>query len=187
MSKIDYGPLSELIGCWEGQRGVDIAPEPDGTEENQYREEISFAAIGEVVNAEEQRFSVLHYRQQVHRLRDGKRIHDQSGYWMWEAQTEQVWHCFVIPRGVSVHAVGQATGEAEGMSYTVGASVQGEGQIMQTPFMADNAQTVAFSMTMRVHTDRLVYEQTSSLHIYGKDFAHTDASELTRVPESSAR
>ena len=33
---IDYGPLALLIGTWEGDKGVDIAPEPDGTENNPY-------------------------------------------------------------------------------------------------------------------------------------------------------
>jgi len=29
---IDYGPLAGLIGTWTGSKGLDIAPEPDGTE-----------------------------------------------------------------------------------------------------------------------------------------------------------
>ena len=33
---IDYGPLAALIGTWEGDKGVDVAPEPDGTEEKLY-------------------------------------------------------------------------------------------------------------------------------------------------------
>ncbi len=34
--ELDYGPLKELIGTWHGDRGMDIAPEPDGAEENPY-------------------------------------------------------------------------------------------------------------------------------------------------------
>ena len=52
--RIDYGPLEALIGTWEGDRGVDISPEPDGTEENPYYETLSFTAIGDVENAESQ-------------------------------------------------------------------------------------------------------------------------------------
>ena len=29
---IDYGPLIELIGIWKGDKGIDVAPELDGTE-----------------------------------------------------------------------------------------------------------------------------------------------------------
>ena len=33
---VDYGPLAALIGVWEGNKGVDIAPEPNGEETNPY-------------------------------------------------------------------------------------------------------------------------------------------------------
>jgi hypothetical protein len=29
---INYGPLTALVGTWEGDKGVDRAPEPDGDE-----------------------------------------------------------------------------------------------------------------------------------------------------------
>ena len=29
---IDYGPLAALIGTWRGDRGMDVAPDPDGGE-----------------------------------------------------------------------------------------------------------------------------------------------------------
>ena len=64
---IDYGPLSELIGVWEGNKGMDIAPEPDGTEENPYYETITFTEGGSLSNAESQVLSVVYYRQIVKR------------------------------------------------------------------------------------------------------------------------
>ena len=36
MPDIDYGPLQQLISTWRGRGGLDIAPEPDGTERNPY-------------------------------------------------------------------------------------------------------------------------------------------------------
>ena len=36
--QISYGPLESLIGTWEGNKGMDISPEPEGTEENPYYE-----------------------------------------------------------------------------------------------------------------------------------------------------
>lgn len=136
MIDIDYGPLDKLIGSWEGVRGLDVAPEPDGAEENAYRETIHFSPIGEVVNAEEERYAALQYRQQVFRIPDGKRIHDQSGYWMWNPQTRVIWHCFVIPRGVTVNAVGHSDSRPDGIQVlSVQAAEHGEpGQITQTPF-----------------------------------------------------
>ena len=60
----DYGPLTGLIGTWEGDKGMDVAPEPDGTENNPYYETITFEAIGELTNAESQCLAGIHY----HRL-----------------------------------------------------------------------------------------------------------------------
>jgi hypothetical protein len=51
---IDYGPLAALVGTWQGDKGMDVAPEPDGTEENPYYETIVFEAAGDVSNAETQ-------------------------------------------------------------------------------------------------------------------------------------
>ena len=47
--------------------------------------------------------------------------------------------------------------------------------------MRDNASTVSFEQTLTVEGDRLSYSETTQLQIYGRDFAHTDASELDRV------
>ena len=44
MPDIDYGPMQQLIGTWRGQGGLDIAPEPDGSENNPYYETIIFKA-----------------------------------------------------------------------------------------------------------------------------------------------
>ena len=53
-SDIDYGPLAALIGTWQGDKGMDVSPEPDGIEENPYYETIVFEAAGDVTNAEAQ-------------------------------------------------------------------------------------------------------------------------------------
>ncbi len=53
--EVDYGPLAGLIGVWKGDKGLDVAPEPDGSENNPYHETITFTAIGDVTNAESSR------------------------------------------------------------------------------------------------------------------------------------
>ena len=84
---IDYGPLRGLIGSWKGDKGLDVAPEPDGTEENPYWETLDFEAIGDVTNAESQTLTVLRYQQVVRRKSNDEIFHDQCGYWMWDAAT----------------------------------------------------------------------------------------------------
>ncbi len=69
---VDYGPLAQLIGKWQGDKGLDIAPEPDDEERNAYFETITFEAIGTTTNAESQRLAGLYYHQLVTRSRDKK-------------------------------------------------------------------------------------------------------------------
>ncbi|MCP4876830.1 MAG: hypothetical protein GY896_15325, partial [Gammaproteobacteria bacterium] len=76
MSEIDYGPLTGLIGSWKGDKGRDLPPEPDGIEDNQYTETIHFSAIDDVDNAETQELAAMHYHLLVHRIPDGKAIHN---------------------------------------------------------------------------------------------------------------
>ena len=52
--------------------------------------------------------------------------------------------------------------------------------IVQSPFMRDNASTVAFRHTVTIDGNRLSYHETTSLEIYGRKFEHTDENELVR-------
>ena len=100
----DYGPLVQLIGIWEGDKGMDIAPEPDGSEENPYYETMTFEAAGDVTNAESQVLAVVRYHQVVSRKSNNQVFHDESGYWLWDAQQGLIMQSFVIPRAVCVIA-----------------------------------------------------------------------------------
>jgi hypothetical protein len=182
MADVDYGPLSALIGVWKGDKGMDVSPEPDGTERNPYYETITFTGIGDVTNAGSQTLSVLFYRQIVQRSANDEVFHDQTGYWMWDPRANVVMHSLVIPRGVGVHAGGQYTGakHADGASVLeVAAGVDDpDWGIIQSPFMRDNARTTAFRHRVEVGNGKLSYSETTMLDIYGKAFEHTDENEL---------
>lgn len=179
---IDYGPLTGLIGVWQGDKGLDVAPEPDGAENNPYYETITYTAAGDVTNAESQVLSVLHYRQIVKRKSNNKVFHDQTGYWMWDPREQVVMHSLVIPRGVCVLAGGKysSTGGGE-VVLEVAASIDDKDwQIAQSPFMQKNARTTGFQLSLRVGDGRLSYSETTIVDIYGKVFEHTDNNELIR-------
>ncbi len=76
---IDYGPLEFLIGTWEGDKGMDISPEPEGSEASPYYEALSFRPIGDVENAESQVLAILRYQQIVRRKSNDEVFHDQTG------------------------------------------------------------------------------------------------------------
>ncbi len=180
--EVDYGPLKALIGVWKGDKGLDVAPEPDGAENNPYYETIIFTAVGDVSNAETQVLSVVRYHQVVQRVSNNKVFHDQTGYWMWDPKAETVMHSLVIPRAVCVLAGGEYKGQkdAEGnVVLDVSAKMNDENWgIIQSPFMKKNACTTEFRQQMTISNEALSYAQTIVVEIYGKTFEHTDQNKL---------
>ncbi len=177
---LDYGPLQGLIGIWKGDKGVDIAPEPDGKERNPYFETITFSPAGDVDNAETEVIVALHYHQFVSRKSTGKVFHNQTGYWMWNAQTGLVMHSLTIPRGVCVLACGKVSNQGDGgLQFEL--STEGDfAGISESTFMRDNAHTRSFNISMSLAGDSLRYKQSTLLDIYGGEFDHTDVSTLQR-------
>ncbi len=181
---VDYGPLTGLIGRWQGNKGVDIAPEPDGIENNPYYETITFEAIGDVTNAEQQVLTALFYRQRVSRKSTGQVFHDESGYWMWDAANSTIMHSLSIPRAAAIIAGGQYLGADDNGNVVLAVTAKVDDpdwQIIQSPFMRDNAKTVAFRHQITLSDNNLTYSETTVLDIYGKIFEHTDDNVLTRA------
>lgn len=183
-TRVDFGPLAGLIGTWKGDKGLDRSPEPDGTEENLYYETITFEPVGDVANAERQKLVVIRYLQVVYRKSDDKAFHDETGYWIWDAESKTVMHSLTIPRGVCVLAGGQAlcSESPDEVTLEVAAGVDDpDWGIVQSPFMRENARTVEFQHTVRLAGDTLFYSETTVLEIYDRMFEHTDENELTRA------
>jgi len=182
---IDYGPLALLIGEWTGGKGMDVAPKPDGTDEIPYFETIVFEEVGDLQNAKKQRVSMIRYLQIVKRKSNGEVFHDQTGYWMWDAEAKTVMHSLTIPRGFALLAGGKLVGDydPEQRAEMKVSSRDGDPDwgIAQSPFLRDNAKTVSFEMSVVVTEETLSYSETTNLKIYGRDFEHTDKNELTRV------
>jgi len=183
---INYGPLAALIGVWEGDQGVDRAPEPYGEERNPYYERIVFEAAGDVTNAEKQTLSVVRYHQVVSRKSNNKVFHDQVGYWLWDPADNTIVETFTIPRGVAVVAGGTlapAADPAQELVFEVAADASSpQFGIVQAPFMFKQARTTAFKHTLTVKGDEMRYSESTILDIYDKkSYDHKDVNTLRRV------
>ena len=189
-NEIDYGPLRDLIGTWWGDKGLDIAPEPDGAEESPYYETWAFEGAGCVENAESQRLVVVRYHQTVSRKSNDEVFHDQVGYWTWDAASGTLAHSFTIPRAVCVLAGGSHAGERGadgGVTLLVRAELGDEDWgIVQSPFMRDKARTLSFAQELVVGEERLAYTETTRVEIYGRTFEHVDSNELVRRADATA-
>ena len=181
---VDYGPLSELVGVWKGDKGLDVAPKPEETEKNLYFETITYTPIGDLTNAQSQGLSILHYRQIVYRKSNNEVFHDETGYWMWDSAAKLIMHSLVIPRAVCVLAGGHYTGEKDAQGNVVievSAGIDDKSwQIIQSPFMMEKARTTKFSQKITVGNGKQSYFETTMLDIYGKEFEHTDENDLVR-------
>ncbi|MDE3243720.1 MAG: FABP family protein, partial [Nitrospirota bacterium] len=94
----ELGPLAALAGIWEGQKGDDTAPSDDrGTEQNKYRERITFEPIGSVNNHEQTLYG-LRYATTAWRIGEETPFHEEVGYWLWDPKEKQVLRCFIVPR-----------------------------------------------------------------------------------------
>jgi len=181
---IDYGPLAALIGTWEGDKGMDVAPEPGGTENCPYYETIVFEAAGDVTNAQAQTLAIVSYHQVVTRKSNDQVFHDQVGYWTWDPATRTIAQSVNIPRVVAVLAGGTFADTAEGSPTVLDVRAKKgdpDWGIIESPFMRDHASTLAFSHHVEVSGARMTYSETTVLNIYGRRFDHTDANELTRT------
>jgi len=180
--QIDYGPLTALIGTWRGDKGMDVAPDPEGREENPYFETITFTPIGDVTNANKQVLVGLRYHQTVSRKSTNLPFHDQTGYWIWDAAASTVTQSLLIPRNVGVLAAGRSTTGAGGavVLEVSSAADSPDWGIVQSPFMRDNARTVSFRHRLTVAGNTLTYDETTVVDIYGTRFEHTDTNTLTR-------
>ena len=183
---INYGPLAALVGTWEGDKGVDRTPEPDGEERNPYYETIVFEAAGDVTNAEQQILSVVRYHQVVRRKSNDKVFHDQVGYWLWDPADDTIVETFTIPRGVAVVAggkLGQPEDVTQELVFEVAADAKSpQFGIVQAPFMFKQAKTTAFTHKLTVCGDDMRYSESTILDIYDKTaYDHKDVNTLRRV------
>lgn len=179
----ELGPLSRLVGTWEGDKGKDCSPsDTRDIEHNVYRERMVFEPTGRVDN-HEQILHGLRYRTTAWRLGADDPFHEELGYWLWDAARRQVMRCFLIPRGVSVIAGGTVAPDATSFSLaaTLGSPTYG---ICSGPFLDAQFKTVRYELTVTLHPDgALSYDETTMMQMpeRARLFQHTDANTLRRV------
>jgi len=180
---VDYGPLAQLIGRWVGNKGLDNAPDANANpDKTTFSDEMVFTVAGPAENAEEQKLVSIKYRHVVRKLENGHIFHDQIGHWIYEKSTNIIMHSLSIPRAVCLLAGGEYQENNGESIFSVEAKAGSETYgIVQSPFMLEKAKTKVFKMDLSVKGNELNYHEVTSLHIYGKDFEHTDKSTLFRV------
>jgi hypothetical protein len=125
----------------------------------------------------------LRYSTTAWRIGESTAFHEELGYWLWDPAAQQVLRCFVIPRGVTVIAGGNATADARTFSLAaqLGSPTYG---ICSNQFLDRNFRTVRYELTVTIHDENsFSYEEDSVLEIPGQaqPFHHRDRNTLKRA------
>ncbi|MGO8870196.1 MAG: heme-binding beta-barrel domain-containing protein [Acidimicrobiales bacterium] len=179
----EWGPLGALAGEWEGAGGLDTAYSHTegkvlGTP---FLEKCTMKPFGPVDNGSQHLYG-LDYRSAMWRGGEENPFHTEVGYWLWDAATGEVMRGFVVPRGITVLAGGTAEADADRFTMT---AAQGGDQytIGESHYLAANASTLRYEVTITVGQDSWSYAETTTLRMkeFDEPFSHTDGNTLRRV------
>ena len=179
----NFGPLAALIGAWEGDQGIDVAYNHAKGEslDTPFRERRTYAGFGPVKNGTQELYG-LDYRMESIRIGEDEPFHTEVGYWMWDAATNDVMACVIVPRAMSLIAGGKASADASELSLSAesGSGVYG---ILANPYLDSKAKGTRFDLKMSIDGGTLTYEQDLALEMSVQDavFHHTDKNTLKKV------
>ena len=176
----NLGPLRGMAGIWEGRRGLDVNPKPEGPRKQAYLERIELQPIDPQANGP-QLYYGLRYHTHVVKPGEVETYHDQVGYWLWEPATGTVIHTLTIPRAQTALAIGKASAEAKQFELTASRE-----SICSAPFLEHAFRTIEFRIKVSINPDGTwSYDEDTVLMVRGKPepFHHTDRNTLTRLGE----
>ncbi len=181
------GPLTPLVGEWEGNAGVDVSyhNQDDVTGKTGYFEKAWFRPIGKTENGK-QSLEGLTY--QMTAWRHGEEamdpFHDEVGYLLWEKATGQVMRAVVFGRGIAMLAGGTARPHDKVLHFDARPGDASFG-ILQNKYLLERAELRDFKSTFTVNDDgSLTYTSTLVLKLAaqgGKEMSHTDTNTLRKV------
>lgn len=180
------GPLTPLVGEWEGDAGVDLSyhNKDDETSETGYFEKAWFRPIPIVENGQ-QTMEGLNYEMTAWRHGEEAMapFHDEVGYLLWDKANGQVMRCFAVPRGLAILAGGSARARDRTLRFKAEPGSRSYG-LSQNRYLLERATAVAFESTFDIHDDGTFSYRSDlvlKLAATGTEMHHTDRNTLHRV------
>ncbi len=180
----NLGPLTGLAGVWEGLRGIDVNPKPEGPRRQAFLEHIDLQPIDPQANGPQLLYG-LRYHTHIMKPDEVETYHDQVGYWLWEPATEALIHTLTIPRGQAALATGKAARTATSFEV-VARRGSTENGICSGCFLEQAFTTTEFRLKVTINRDgSWSYFEDTILIVKGQTepFHHTDANTLTKIGE----
>lgn len=181
------GPLTWLVGHWEGNVGVDLSyhNKDDETSETTFFEKAWFHPIPTQENGK-QTIEGLNYKMTAWRHGEEAMdpFHDEVGYLLWEKATGQVMRVVVFGRGIAMIAGGDAKARDSRLHFKATPGDPNYG-ILQNKYLSSRAELRSFESTFAFNDDgTITYTQDLVLKLAatgGKEMHHTDTNILHRV------
>jgi hypothetical protein len=181
------GPLTWLVGEWEGNVGVDLSyhNRDDETIETGYFERFFFHPIPKQENGK-QELEGLKYENQAwrHGEESMNPFHDEIGYMLWDKAMGQVMRVVVFGRGIAMIAGSDAKARDKQLHFVAKPGDANYG-ILQNKYLTERAQLRGFDSTFKLNDDgTITYAQTLILKLEangGKEMNHTDTNTLHLV------
>ncbi|MCF8610116.1 FABP family protein [Gordonia sp. HY285] len=180
------GPLTPLVGEWEGDVGVDLSyhNDDDVTDRTSYFEKASFAPIPIQENGQQKlwglKYSMTAWR---HGEEAMDPFHDEFGFLLWDKANGQVMRNVVFGRGIAILAGSDAGSHDTQLHFNATPGDPSYG-ILQNKYLMERAEIEDFTSSFTIIDDETI-SYTSDLVLRlaaaGVTMHHTDENTLRRV------
>lgn len=180
------GPLTPLVGEWEGDVGVDLSyhNKDDWTTETTYFEKASFKPIPLQENGQQTLWG-LNYSMTAWRHGEEAMdpFHDEIGFLLWDKTHGEVMRTVVFGRGIAILAGSSAKPDDKVLTFDAAPGQPCYG-ILQNKYLLERAEIRDFKSNFTINDDG-TFSYTSDLMLRlsatGAEMHHTDRNTLRRV------
>ncbi|HEX2813501.1 MAG TPA: FABP family protein [Sphingopyxis sp.] len=180
------GPLTPLVGEWEGDVGVDLSyhNKDDWTTETTYFEKASFKPIPMQENGQQTLWG-LNYSMTAWRHGEEAMdpFHDEIGFLLWDKTHGEVMRTVVFGRGIAILAGSSAKPDDKVLTFDAAPGQPCYG-ILQNKYLLERAEIRDFKSNFTINDDgTLSYTSDLMLRLSatGAEMHHTDRNTLRRV------
>jgi hypothetical protein len=180
------GPLTALVGYWEGDGGIDLSyhNKDDETGETSYFEKAWFKPIPLQENGQQELWGLSYgmtaWRQGEEAMDP---FHDEIGFLLWDKARGQVMRNVVFGRGIAILAGSDAGPTDRELNFKASPGDPSYG-ILQNRYLMERAEIKGFESTFTFHDNgSLSYTSDLLLRLAatGEEMHHTDHNTLRLV------
>jgi hypothetical protein len=180
------GPLTWLVGEWEGDVGVDLSYHntDDETSHTSYFERATFKPIPIQENGQQTLWG-LNYKMVAWRHGEEAMdpFHDEIGFLLWDKDNKQIMRNVVFGRGIAILAGSDAEPNDRTLHFNAKPGDPSYG-ILQNRYLMQRAEIKDFTSTFTLNDDE-TFTYTSDLLMRltaaGTEMHHTDTNTLHKV------